>query len=429
MPVVTLGLNHKTAPLEVREQVVFPAERLDEALAELSARPGVREAAVLSTCNRTEIYAVLAPEATPAILQRWLERAHHLAPEWLSPYLYVHRGRPAVAHLLSVAAGLDSLVLGEPQILGQAKLAYHSANRNGLLGRTLERLFQHAFAVAKQVRTDTDIGAHPVSVAFAAVTLARQIFGDMERRTALLIGAGETVELTARHLRDQGLRQLLVANRSLERARRIAEEYGGEALELGDIPRRLAEIDIVVASTASTLPILGKGSVERALRQRKHRPVFMVDVAVPRDIEPEVGDLADVYLYTIDDLRGVIDDSLRCREAAARQAEVIVETQTERFMDWLRTLDAVGAIRRYRQQADRERERALQRARRQLAAGRDPGQVLEELSHRLTRKLLHTPTVGLREAARSGDPQTIRISHRTLGVEDDTEGDGNGQDP
>lgn len=429
MPVVTLGLNHKTAPLEVREQVVFPAERLDEALAELSARPGVREAAVLSTCNRTEIYAVLAPEATPAILQRWLEREHRLAPEWLSPYLYVHRGRPAVAHLLAVAAGLDSLVLGEPQILGQAKLAYHSANRNGLLGRTLERLFQHAFAVAKQVRTDTDIGAHPVSVAFAAVTLARQIFGDMERRTALLIGAGETVELTARHLREQGLRRLLVANRSLERARRIAEAYGGEALELGDIPRRLAEIDIVVASTASTLPILGKGSVERALRRRKHRPVFMVDVAVPRDIEPEVGELADVYLYTIDDLRGVIDDSLRSREAAARQAEVIVETQTERFMDWLRTLDAVSAIRRYRQQADRERERALQRARRQLAAGREPGRVLEELSHRLTRKLLHAPTVGLREAARSGDPQTIRISHRTLGVEDDTEDDDNGQDP
>jgi len=428
MPVVTLGLNHKTAPLEVREQVVFPAERLDEALAVLSARPGVREAAVLSTCNRTEIYAVLAPEAAPGILQRWLEGEHRLAPEWLSPYLYVHSGRMAVAHLLSVAAGLDSLVLGEPQILGQAKLAYHSANRNGLLGRTLERLFQHAFAVAKQVRTDTDIGAHPVSVAFAAVTLARQIFGDMDRRTALLIGAGETVELTARHLREQGLRHLLVANRSLERARRVAEEYDGEALELGDIPRRLAETDIVVASTGSTLPILGKGSVERALRQRKHRPMFMVDVAVPRDIEPEVGELADVYLYTIDDLRGVIDDSLRSREAAARQAETIVETQTERFMDWLRTLDAVGAIQRYRQQADRERERALQRARRQLAAGRDPERVLEELSHRLTRKLLHAPTVGLREAARSGDPQTIRISHRTLGVEDDSEGSGNGTD-
>ncbi|PWG65225.1 glutamyl-tRNA reductase [Sediminicurvatus halobius] len=428
MPVVTLGLNHKTAPLEVREQVVFPAERLDEALAALSRRPGVREAAVLSTCNRTEIYAVLAPEATPSVLQRWLEHEHRLAAEWLSPYLYVHRGRAAVSHLLSVAAGLDSLVLGEPQIFGQAKLAYHSANRHGLLGRTLERLFQHAFSVAKQVRTDTEIGAHPVSVAFAAVTLARQIFGDMDRRTALLIGAGETVELTARHLREQGLTRLLVANRSLERARRIAEGYGGEALELADIPRRLTECDIVVASTASALPILGKGSVERALRQRKHRPMFMVDVAVPRDIEPEVGDLADVYLYTIDDLRSVIDDSLRSREAAARQAESIVTAQTERFMDWLRTLDAVGAIRRYRQQAEREREQVLQWARRQLAAGHDPEQVMQELSRRLTRKLLHAPTLGLREAARSGDPLTIRISHRTLGVEDDADEDGNGQD-
>jgi len=419
MPVVTLGLNHKSAPVDVRERVVFDPERLPGALADLSANPGVREAALLTTCNRTEVYAVLEPDTDAGILQRWLETAHQLPGGWLSEYAYLHRSVAAVSHLLTVASGLDSLVLGEPQILGQTKLAYQAASQAGCLGRVLDRLFQHAFAVAKQVRTDTDIGTHPVSVAYAAVRLARQIFGDMRERTALLIGAGETIELSARHLTDQGLRHLFIANRSVERAERLAEHYGAEAIGLADIPQVLSATDIVVTSTASTLPILGKGTVERALRQRKHRPMFMVDIAVPRDIEPEVGELPDVYLYTIDDLREVIDDSVRSRRQAAEEAQTIVELQTERFMAWLRSLDAVATIRQYRRRAEAERDRVLQQAERRLARGDSPQSVLEYLAHTLTNALIHEPTVGLRAAARTGDRETIRISQEVLGLTPD----------
>ena len=418
MPVVSLGLNHKSAPLAVRERVVFPAERLDDALAALAQRPGVREAAVLSTCNRTEIYAVLAPEATPAILQRWLESEHGLEHDWLRPYLYTLEARDAIIHLLRVAAGLDSLVLGEPQILGQAKVAYHSASRAGLLGQILDRLFQHAFAVAKRVRTETDIGAHPVSVAFAAVTLARQIFGDLGERQALLIGAGEMIELTARHFREQGMGGLMVANRSRDRAEMVAGLCGGRAFGLNEVEDLLADADIVISCTGSTEPILRREAVRKSLRARRHRPVFMADLAVPRDIEPSVEDLADVYLYTVDDLRDVIDRNRRSRAAAADEAERLVADQADRFMDWVRTLDAVSAIRRYRQHAERQREYALDQARRQLNAGQPAEQVLEALAHRLTRKLLHLPTLGLREAARSGDPEIIRQSHRLLGLDD-----------
>ncbi len=418
MPVVSLGLNHKSAPLAVREQVVFPADRLDVALTALAERPGVREAAVLSTCNRTEIYAVLAPEATPAILQRWLESEHGLPHDGLSNYLYTLEGRDAIIHLLRVAAGLDSLVLGEPQILGQAKVAYHSASRAGLLGQILDRLFQHAFSVAKRVRTETDIGAHPVSVAFAAVTLARQIFGDLGERHALMIGAGEMIELTARHFREQGMGSLMVANRSRDRAEMVAALCGGRALGLDELEGNLPGADIVISCTASTAPILRRDAVRKSLKARRHRPVFMADLAVPRDIEPSVEDLDDVYLYTVDDLRDVIHRNRQSRAEAADEAERLVAEQADRFMDWVRTLDAVSAIRRYRQHGERQRDYALDQARRQLNAGQPPEQVLEALAHRLTRKLLHLPTLGLREAARSGDPETIRESHRLLGLDD-----------
>lgn len=416
MPVVTLGLNHKSAPLAVREQVVLPAERLDAALAALAARPGVREAAVLSTCNRTEIYAVLAPEAEPTILQRWLEAEQGLAHDWLNQYLYTLHDDAAISHLLRVTAGLDSLVLGEPQILGQAKVAYHSASRNGLLGQILERLFQHAFAVAKRVRTETDIGAHPVSVAFAAVTLARQIFGALETRTALLIGAGEMIDLTARHFHEQGIQHIIIANRSRERAEIIAELCGGQAIGLDEIANFLARADIVVSCTASSEPILDRATVKQAIKKRRHEPVFMADLAVPRDIEPSVERLDDVYLYTVDDLRDVIDRNMRQRMAAAEQAETLVSEQSEAFMGWVRTLNAVGAIRAYRSQAKAHRDAVLAEAKRALEAGQPTDEVLERLAHRLTRKLLHQPTLGLRDAARSGDQERIRQSCQLLGI-------------
>ncbi|WP_435103937.1 glutamyl-tRNA reductase [Arhodomonas sp. AD133] len=419
MPVVTLGLSHKSAPVDVRERVVFAPERVPGALRELTAQPGIAEAVLLSTCNRTELYTVLDPEADQEHLQHWLERAHGLEAGWLGKYVYYQRGASAVSHLLTVAAGLDSLVLGEPQILGQAKSAWQTASEAGVVGQTLDRLFQHAFSVAKQVRTDTDVGSHPVSVAFAAVSLARQIFGDLSPLTALLIGAGETIDLTARHLREQGVDRLLIANRSIERARQLVAEHGGEPLSLGDIPDRLTDTDIVVASTAATLPILGKGSVERALKRRRHRPVFMVDIAVPRDIEPEVGDLRDVYLYTVDDLREVIEDNLRSRQAAADQARTIIDQQTDRFMEWVRGLDAVEAIRDLRRRAHQEREAVLARARRRLRRGDDPDAVLEYLAHMLTNKFLHAPSVGLREAARQGDAAELAAGLRVLGLDDE----------
>lgn len=416
MPVVTLGLNHKSAPLAVREQVVLPAERLDAALAALASRPGVREAAVLSTCNRTEIYAVLAPEAEPTILQRWLEAEQGLEHDWLNQYLYTLHDDAAISHLLRVTAGLDSLVLGEPQILGQAKVAYHSASRNGLLGQILERLFQHAFAVAKRVRTETDIGAHPVSVAFAAVTLARQIFGALETRTALLVGAGEMIDLTARHFHEQGIQHIIIANRSRERADIIAEACDGKAIGLDEIPNFLARADIVVSCTASSEPILDRATVKHAIKKRRHEPVFMADLAVPRDIEPSVERLDDVYLYTVDDLRDVIDRNMRQRMAAAEQAETLVSEQSEAFMGWVRTLNAVGAIRSYRSQGKRHRDEVLAEAQKALEAGQPAEEVLERLARRLTRKLLHGPTLGLRDAARSGDPERIRQSCQLLGI-------------
>ncbi len=423
MPLVTLGLSHKSAPVDVRERVVFSEERLPAAVRELVALPGVEEAALINTCNRTEIYASLTAGTRATTLQHWLEAAHGLEPGWPAPYVYVHRGEAMVAHLMGVAAGLDSLVLGEPQILGQVKGAWHAAMQAGAARLTLDRLFQHVFAVAKDVRTRTDIGSHPVSVAFAAVSLARQIFGDMSRRTALLIGAGDTVELTARHLRELGLQRLIIANRSIKRAARHASLNNGEASDLAGIPQLLPEVDIVVTSTASPEPILGVGDVRPALRGRKHRPMFIVDIAVPRDVESQVGDLPDVYLYTIDDLREVIDDNLRSRQTAARQALEIVDLQAVRFMEWLRTLDAVDGIRALRREAESARLAAVQRARRRLAAGEDAQAVLDQLSRTLTRKLLHAPTVGLREAARSGDRDLIRASRRVLGLNTEEDDD------
>lgn len=419
MPLFTLGLSHKSAPLEVRERLVFDEAQVSHALEGLKTRPGVREAALISTCNRTEIYTVLADHGSPNTVLQWLAESHAVDPAWLRPYLYMHQDADMVRHLLRVAPGLDSLVLGEPQIGGQTKAAYNDAMNAGTLGQVLDRLFQHAFAVSKQVRTETGIGSNPVSVAFAAVTLARQIFGDLSGYTGLLIGAGETIELTARHLHDQGMRRFIVANRSRERARDLADRYGGQAIELSSLPDYLEQTDVVVASTAAQLPILGKGSVERALKRRKHRPIFMVDIAVPRDIEPEVGDLDDIYLYTVDDLQEVIQENLRSRQDAAQQAEEIINLQVERFQEWLRSLDSVPVIRRYRDQGAAHRDEVLARARRRLARGEDPEAVMEYLAHTLTNRLLHQPTVRLREASENGRTDLLEQAQFLLGTDDE----------
>jgi glutamyl-tRNA reductase len=415
MSLIALGINHRTAPVDIRERVAFPPERLGDALRELACLPQVREAAILSTCNRTEIYCHLEGGDTGAVVG-WLSDYHRLSPDQLTPLLYIHPDQDAIRHMFRVAAGLDSMILGEPQILGQMKTAFQSAREAGTLDAQLGKLFQHTFTVAKQVRTDTAIGASPVSVAFAAVSLARQIFGDLSAHTALLIGAGETIELAARHLADHELGRMIVANRTVERAHALAAEFNGYAIALSEMPAHLAEADIVISSTASQLPILGKGAVESALKTRKHRPIFMVDIAVPRDIEAEVAELADVYLYTVDDLHEVIQENMKSRQEAAAQAEEIIEVQCTHFMGWLRSLNAVSTIRDFRDRADARREEVLDKARRRLARGEDPDAVLQYLAHTLTNKLIHNPSATLRQAGYDGRSDFIRTARELLGL-------------
>ena len=416
MPLLALGINHKTAPVEIRERVSFAPEHLPQALLELCAEKTVAEAAILSTCNRTELYCGLPTTRMHNVID-WLGDYHALAANELQPYIYQHPDRQAVRHMLRVAAGLDSMVLGEPQILGQVKTAYHVANQTGTLGKQLERLFQHTFSVAKQIRTDTRIGESPVSVAFAAVSLAKQIYADFSQHTALLIGAGETVELVARHLHDHNIKQLVIANRTFERARNLATQFDAYAISLPEISSHLAEADIVISSTASADYVLHCDQVKDALKQRKRRPVFMVDIAVPRDIDPQISHLTDVYLYTVDDLQDIIQENLRSRQAAAEQAEEIVDTQTEHFMAWLQAQEGVTSIRALREQAAVIRDELLTRALNQLRQGKEPEQVLQALSNTLTNKLLHAPSTGLREAAQRGDVDTVAILKRIYQID------------
>ena len=404
MALLTLGINHRTAPVEIRERVAFTPERMAEAFSALRAASGASEAAILSTCNRTELYLAGDDDCAPAVL-RWLAGFHEMEPADLENVLYLHRDSDAVRHMMRVAAGLDSMVLGEPQILGQLKDAYAQAREHGATGSFLSRLFEQTFSVAKRVRTQTAIGENPVSVAYAAVSMAHHIFSDMSRNMALLIGAGKTIELVARHLSDAGVKDFLVANRTLERAQALAEARGGKGIVLSEIPEHLADVDIIISSTASPLPILGKGAVERALKRRKHRPYFMVDIAVPRDIEPEVGSLADVYLYTVDDLRQVIEENVRSREGAAREAENLIISGVQEFLDQLRALDAVSTLKLFRQRAEELRNNETEKALRALRNGSDPETVLRSLARGLTNKLLHQPSVQVRKATTEGRPE------------------------
>lgn len=401
MRLLAVGINHKTAPIEIRERVAFAPDRLAEALHDLRARSRVEEAAILSTCNRTELMCCVKNTTADEVVT-WLGDYHRLRKDQVTPYIYLHPEQNAVRHMLRVASGLDSMILGEPQILGQIKSAYATAMQAGTVGTLLGRLFQHTFSVAKQVRTDTAIGSSPVSVAFAAVSLAKQIFDDLPQRTVMLIGAGETIELAARHLHENGIGRIIIANRTVEKAHALASNFNGYAIELSEIPAHLAEADIVISSTASPLPILGKGAVESAIKARKHRPMLMVDIAVPRDIEPEVGELHDIYLYTVDDLQEIIQEGLKSRQEAAKQAEEIIDTQVMRFMGWMQSLDSVSTIRAYREQAERVRDEEIEKARRMLERGTPAAEVLQSLARGLTNKLTHTPSAQMKQAGFDG---------------------------
>jgi glutamyl-tRNA reductase len=426
MKLFAFGINHTTAPVSVRERVGFVPERLPEALRHLVDSTGVSEAAILSTCNRTDLYCSLPDSPGDQIGDdaiEWFEQYHQVKPDEVRPYLYRHHAESAVRHIIRVASGLDSLILGEPQILGQVKDAYRTAHETGTVGRTLGKLFQHTFSVAKQVRTDTNIGANPVSVAFAAVSLAKQIFGDLGNSTALLIGAGETIELAARHLARAGLQRVIVANRTVENGQRLAAEFGGYAISLQDIPLHLAEADIVISSTGAREPVLTAEHARQAIAARRRRPMFMVDIAVPRDIEADVADFEDIYLYTVDDLTDVIEENRRSRQEAARQAEIIIDTQVTTLMGWLGAQDVVPVIRALRGQAEAERDAVLARALAQIEAGKSPEQALRFLANTLTNKLIHTPTKALRKAAEVRDDAVVDSARTLFGIHHDDDSD------
>ncbi len=404
MQLFAFGINHQTAPLSVREQVVFHAERLVEALRDLVDRRPVKEAAIISTCNRTEVYC--HTEAPPAAVQ-WLAGYHRLKPQQIEPYLYQLPQEKAVKHAFRVASGLDSLVLGEPQILGQFKEAVRTAQAAGTLGLLLNKLFQRTFAVAKTVRSETEIGAATVSMASAAAGLASRIYPSISEQNVLFIGAGEMIELCATHFAAHHPRHMTFANRTAGRAQALADRFLGRTIALNDLSSQLAVHDIVVTCTASQLPIIGKGLMESALKTRKHRPMLVFDLAVPRDVEGEVGRLDDVFLYTADDLGNIAREGMDARQNAVEQAEVIIENQVTDFMHWLGIRELVPTIRALRDSAERARRREIERALRRLARGDDAKLVIEQLSHGLTNKLLHAPTHALSHA---GDEEREQLA-------------------
>ena len=417
MALIALGINHRTAALETRERVAFAPEMMVTSLQNGLPGIGGEDFAILSTCNRTELYASGDISSMTPLLE-WLAKERGLQASELEASCYTYRDDAAVRHMMKVACGLDSMVLGEPQILGQMKSAFAVAQEAGTVNGQLQQVFQQVFATAKRVRTETAIGENPVSVAYAAVTLAQQIFARMEDVHALLIGAGETVELLARHLREQGVGQITVANRTLSRAQEMAEKFSADAILLSDIHDRLHEADIVISSTASQLPVLGKGAVESALKQRKHRPIFMVDIAVPRDIEPEVGQLDDIYLYTVDDLKSVIEVNLRQREDAADQADIIINEGVADWQKQLRGQGVAGTIRAFRSTVGEVRDVELNKALAALSQGQPAEQVLRQLAHGLTNKLLHTPTTRLKRAGELGNDEHIRWTQELFGLQD-----------
>lgn len=422
MTLLTVGLNHNTAPLAVRETVAFPPAQCQEALTRLVRLPQVAEGAILSTCNRTELYAV-SRDADDAGLRHWLCDQRGLDAAGLAPHFYVYRDRDSIRHTLRVAAGLDSMILGESQILGQMKDAFRQAQEARSAGPLITRLFEHSFAVAKTVRSETAIGANPVSVAYAGVSLARQIFSDFGEVTAMLIGAGDTVELTARHLADAGLHRLIFANRSLERAQTLAQRFKGYAIPLEDIDAHLAEADMVVASTAAPAYVVPLDIVRKAVRRRRRKPMFMLDLAVPRDVDPAVGELEDVYLYTVDDLQGVIRENLRSRHQAALVADSMIDARIDEFYAWLDSRRAAATIRALRHDAHDQREEVLAKARRMIAAGKDPDEALTFLARTLTNKLMHGPSAALRHARGDEQRDLLDSVRRLYDLDPDDSGD------
>jgi len=424
MTLVLVGINHNTANIALREKVAFPPQIVADALKQAADLEAVDEVVIVSTCNRTEIYLEYnsrldhsQQEQQQTVIQ-WLAKFHQLSADELITYSYVHVGEDVVRHLMKVSCGLDSMVLGEPQILGQIKSAYAVSKEFRVVGSVLGRAFQEAFSIAKEVRTDTAIGENPVSVAYAAVALAERIFSDLASLSVLLIGAGRTIELVARHLTDKGVKTLVVANRTLNHALEMAAKFDAQGVLLSEIPEQLVGADIVVSSTNSQLPLLGKGAVERALKQRKHRPMLLIDLAVPRDIEAEVAEIADAYLYCVDDISSVIEDSVKSRADAATQAESIIERGLDEYLKQLRSLNAVATLRAFRDKADGIRDLELQRAVKALGKGEAAEVVLNSLARSITNKLTHSPTVQMKKSSAEGRDELLLLIQELFELND-----------
>lgn len=408
MTLIAFGINHKTAPVALREKIAFSPDAIVQALASLRQVTGATETVILSTCNRTEIYAQLDDEQILNIVI-WLANFHDVETKELQDNSYLFTEQEAAVHIMRVACGLDSMMLGEPQILGQVKQAFTDAKNSGVIKGNFERLFQHTFSVAKKVRNETDIGANAVSVAYASVQLAKHIFSSLEKSRVLLIGAGETIELVAKHLFEQEVKSLTVANRTLARAQKIAEPLNASVLTLAQIPQHLKEADIVISSTASQLPILGKGLVQSALKERKHKPMFFVDLAVPRDVEAEVAELDDAYLYTVDDLQQIVEKNLANRQDAAALADEMVAQQVQQFMRWQQSQLSIDVLKGFRDQSALQRDTLVNKALNQLADGKNAEQVVIELANKLTNSLIHAPTKALKNAASEQDSKQLTI--------------------
>jgi len=413
MQLFAFGINHQTAPLEVRERVAFDIDGVPVALRDLVDQEPVREAAIISTCNRTEVYC---STQEPSTAVRWLAGYHQMKPSSLEPFIYTLPTENAVKHAFRVARGLDSMVLGEPQILGQMKQAVRSAEKAGTLGLVLHKLFQQTFSVAKQVRSATEIGESSVSLAAAAVRLAERIYPSISEQKVLLIGAGEMIDLCAAHFGGQHPRAMTFANRTVERAQELAQRYSGRVVSLNDLGDIVAGQDIVVTSTARPLPMIGKGLIERAHKARRHRPMLIIDLAVPRDVEAEVGQLDDVFLYTVDDLGKVVQEGRSQRQSAVAKAEQIINAKVIDFMQWLSSRDAVPTIRALRDQGERARRHEVERALRLLQTGESAERVIEALSQALTNKLLHAPTAALHDAQEPDRDQLVRLLERVYQI-------------
>lgn len=415
MTLLTLGINHKTAPVALREKVAFTPDLLVEAMASMKKLPWVDASVIVSTCNRTELYVNTNVDDSQRLLN-WLSDFHQLDAQEINQNSYVLERIDAVKHVMRVASGLDSLILGEPQILGQVKQAFGDAKHSGMVDSEFEKLFQHTFAVAKRVRSETDIGANAVSVAYAAVQLAKHIFSELPKRSVLLVGAGETIELVAQHLKEQGVKRLAVANRTVSRAEALAETLDAQVYTLAQIPEHLHEFDIVISSTASQLPLIGKGMVEKALRQRRNTPMFLVDLAVPRDIEAEVNELGDAYLYTVDDLQHIVEQNIQNREQAALEAEKLIEKQADEFMMWKKSLQSIDLVKEYRVKGMQQRDDFVEKALSQLAEGRAAEEVVNEMAYKLTNALLHPTTLALKDAAKQQEPTLSRWLGQALAL-------------